>query len=104
MVERSGLIPCVAGDLGEALKDPGRGIESRVELLILDCRPLHGRVEGRTGEAWVLERHRSQVFDLGLSLLGHMAWWWYQVVRLLGTGCEVGRAVARLSAATRGWR
>lgn len=99
MRERGGLIPCVPGDLGEALEDPGRGIESRVELLILDSRPLHGRVEGRAGEACVIERHRSQVLDLGLSLLGHMAWWWYQVVKLSDNGCEFGHSVARLSAA-----
>lgn len=75
MRECCGLIPCVPGDLGEALEDPGRGIESRVELLILDSRPLHGRVEGRAREDCVIERHGSQGFDLGLSLLGHMAWW-----------------------------
>lgn len=86
MRERCGLIPCVPGDLGEALEDPGRGIESRVELLILDSRPLHGRVEGQAGEACVIERHRSQVFDLGLGLLGNMAWWWYPVVRLSDNG------------------
>lgn len=102
MREGGGLIPCVPGDLGEALEDPGRGIESRVKLLVLDCRPLHGRVEGRAGEACVIERHRSQVFDLGLSLLGHMAWWCYQVVKLSDDGWGAGGSVTRLSAAIAG--
>lgn len=104
MRESGGLIPCVPGDLREALQDPGRGVESRVELLILDCRPLHGRVEGRAGEACVIERQRSQVFDLGLSLFGHMAWWWYQVVKLSDNGCEAGRSCSSLVRCTRGWR
>lgn len=59
MREWGGLIPCVSGDLGETLEDPGRGIESRVELLILDSRPLHGREEGRAGEACVIETQVS---------------------------------------------
>jgi hypothetical protein len=104
MVDGRGLIPCVPGDLGEALEDPLRGIESRVELLILDCRPLHGRLEGRAGEACVIGRHRSQGFDLGLSLLRHMAWWRYQMVRLLDNGRGVRGLVARLLAALAEWR